>query len=405
MARRQVSPRANWPLILIAIMTIVILAQLVPLPPDIWKRLPGHAIVANGYWAAEISAPWLPISLTPSATWDALLGLVPPVALFIATVTLDVGERRWLAAGVVVVVLTSVGLGMLQLAGGEESGLRIYAITNPKSAVGFFANRNHLAALLASGLPLTGYLAARWAGRGSWRILFWASAGLGVAVVIAVGVFATGSRAGLLLTLIGAVGAVMVVLRAWATAPGPRWRFAALVAPAVLALAAGGLVGLATDPGLERAVMARSGPELRLSLNPEVAKAGLAFAPLGSGVGSFAPVYQMFEPVESMGPAFVNHAHDDFIEVWLEAGVAGVALVLAFLAWWVSATWSFVQDRRGHGAALSLAGSLIVGMLLIHSLVDYPLRTPALAVLFAFACGLIVPAKNSAHSEAGSERG
>jgi O-antigen ligase len=129
------------------------------------------------------------------------------------------------------------------------------------------------------------------------------------------------------------------------------------------------------------------------------------FAPLGSGAGSFATVYQMFEPVETMGPRFVNHAHDDFVEVWLEAGVAGVALVAAFLAWWVSATWYVVQDRRGHGAALSLAGSLIVGMLAIHSLVDYPLRTPALAVLLAFACGLIVPAPHAAHGEVRSQPG
>jgi O-antigen ligase len=220
-----------------------------------------------------------------------------------------------------------------------------------------------------------------------------------------VGVASTSSRAGLLLFLIGAVGAVMVVLRARAKSPGPGWRFAALVAPAVLVLAAAGLVGMAVNPGLERAVQARSGPDLRFYLNPEVAKAGLTFAPLGSGAGSFAPVYQMFERVDLMGPAFVNHAHDDFIEVWLEAGVAGAALAAAFLAWWVSATWNVVQDRRGHGAALSLAGSLVVGMILVHSLVDYPLRTPALAVLFAFACGLIVTAPHSAQVEGGRERG
>jgi hypothetical protein len=181
------------------------------------------------------------------------------------------------------------------------------------------------------------------------------------------------------------------MLRARAKAPGPAWRFAALAAPTVLAVGVAAVITLAVDPGLQRAVMARSGPELRLSLNPEVARAGLVFAPLGSGAGSFAAVYQMFEPLQSMGPTFVNHAHDDFVEVWLEAGVAGGALILAFLAWWVVSTWSVVQERGSSGAALSLAGSLMVGMALTHSLMDYPLRTPALIVLFAFACGLIVP--------------
>ena len=158
---------------------------------------------------------------------------------------------------------------------------------------------------------------------------------------------------------------------------------------------------LALDPGLTRAVLAKSGPELRLALNPEVASAGLAFAPLGSGAGSFASVYQMFEPLQAMGPTFVNHAHDDFIETWLEAGAAGAGLIIAFLAWWVATTWRVVQERRANGAALSLAGSLVVGQVLIHSLVDYPLRTPALITLFAFACGLIPTA---ASDEAGRGR-
>jgi O-antigen ligase len=378
-------------LTLLAAGVAVIIAQLIPLPPELWRNLPGHGTVADAYRAAEIAPPWLPISLAPGATWDALLGVVSPAAVFIATLTLDTGGRRMLAAAILAVVLVSVGLGMLQLIGGAESPLRIYAITNPGSAVGFFANRNHLGSFLATSLPLAACLAARWAGRGRARVLFWLAAGLGFALVVAVGVATTGSRAGLLLVVIGAAGSVLVALRARAKTPSPLWRFSALVAPAIFALLAGGIVLLAIDPAAEHALEQRTGPELRFSLNPGVAQAGLVFAPLGSGVGSFATVYQMFEPVEAMGPAFVNHAHDDFIEVWLEAGVAGVALIAAFLAWWVAATWRVVQDGRTRAAALSLAGSLVVGMLLIHSLVDYPLRTPALLTLFAFACGLIVP--------------
>jgi hypothetical protein len=397
------APRgAVWPLALAAAGMAIIIVQLVPMPPELWRGLPGHATVANAYRAAEIPAPWLPISLTPDATWDALLGLVPPAALLIATLTLDAGERRMLAGAVLAVALMSVGLGMLQLAGGEDSRLRIYAITNPRSAVGFFANRNHLATFLATSLPLAAYLAARWTGRGRGRAVFWIAAGLGFALIVAVGAATTGSRAGLLLVAIAAAGSTLVVMRARAKSPSPLWRYSALVAPAILALLAGGLILLAVDPTAEHAAERLTGPELRFSLTPGVAQAGLVFAPLGSGAGSFAAAYQMFEPVEAMGPAFVNHAHDDFIEVWMEAGVAGVALIAAFLVWWMAATWKVVQDGRTRGAALSLAGSLMVGMFLIHSLVDYPLRTPALACLFAFACGLIVPAP--APGERGSER-
>jgi len=41
---------------------------------------------------------------------------------------------------------------------------------------------------------------------------------------------------------------------------------------------------------------------------------------------------------------------------------------------------------------LARAGSLVVAMILVHSAVDYPLRTVAMTSLFAFACALLVPA-------------
>jgi hypothetical protein len=39
---------------------------------------------------------------------------------------------------------------------------------------------------------------------------------------------------------------------------------------------------------------------------------------------------------------------------------------------------------------MAMTGAVMVGLLLAHSFVDYPLRTPALACLFALGCGLMV---------------
>jgi hypothetical protein len=35
------------------------------------------------------------------------------------------------------------------------------------------------------------------------------------------------------------------------------------------------------------------------------------------------------------------------------------------------------------------AASLVIGLLLAHSLVDYPLRTTAMSVIFGLACGIL----------------
>src|SRR3954454_18379335 len=69
-------------LILIAGLAILIL-QLVPLPPSLWAH--GlRARLAADYAILGQPLPWLPISLTPYATLNSLLGLIPPLAVFLA---------------------------------------------------------------------------------------------------------------------------------------------------------------------------------------------------------------------------------------------------------------------------------------------------------------------------------
>lgn len=113
--------------------------------------------------------------------------------------------------------------------------------------------------------------------------------------------------------------------------------------------------------------------------------------PAGTGLGSFVPVYRTFEDPTSLEDEYVNHAHNDYLEIALELGLAGVLLVLAFLGWWV---WRCLRvwTSTSEGGDLGRAASVAILAVLIHSLVDYPIRTSAIAVLFAMACALMVPA-------------
>ncbi len=144
-------------------------------------------------------------------------------------------------------------------------------------------------------------------------------------------------------------------------------------------------------PALAR--FAEGGADLRFTAAPTVFAAVRAFWPVGSGVGSFIPIYQTFEPARLVDPTIFNHAHDDFLEALLESGLAAVVIFLGFLTWFAvrcRAAWARAA-APGEGA-LARAGSLVVVMVLIHSTVDYPLRTVAMTTLFAFACALLVPA-------------
>ena len=75
--------------------------------------------------------------------------------------------------------------------------------------------------------------------------------------------------------------------------------------------------------------------QYRVQFTQQTWQAAKSYFPIGSGMGTFVPVYFSIEKPISVTSEFVNRAHDDFVETWLEAGVLAPAIVLAFLGWWV----------------------------------------------------------------------
>src|SRR5262249_30896433 len=91
---------------------------------------------------------------------------------------------------------------------------------------------------------------------------------------------------------------------------------------------------------------------------------------------------------------YVNHAHNDVLEYALEAGAIGVAVMIMFVVWqvWRSAqNWLRSSSRtRGLDPSLAPAARLARALPVVHSFLDYPLRTAAMMGIFAFACGLLI---------------
>ncbi len=378
------APRAaRWPLLLLAAVVAVPLLQLLPLPADVWTRLPGREPAARIVAAVGLGRPMLPFSLAPTETWRALLALAPPAAMFVGVSMLGETQRRAMAALWLALALASLTLGAMQALRGADSALYLYAITNAGSPVGVFANRNHQAALLYALIPVAAAFAARWGGRVESRQALGVLLAALFVVLAIVGVAATRSRAGVVLAGAALVGATAVLLRGGTSRRD--WRGAATLGVGALA-AVGAVLAVAAGP-----IAARfgEGGEPRFTGWPLTLKAAANYLPLGSGIGSFQTVYGQIEPLEQVSPIYFNHAHNDYLELWLETGVAGAAVLAGFavwLAWRLLAVW-----RRREGDALAAAASVTVLLLLAHSAVDYPLRTESLAVLFAFACACLIP--------------
>ena len=99
-------------------------------------------------------------------------------------------------------------------------------------------------------------------------------------------------------------------------------------------------------------------------------------------------------PSDLLPGNYVNHAHDDLLELWLETGVVGPLLLCVFL-YWLLRRAARARGPSESGAApidqsLRRAAILLIVLLFCHSLVDYPLRTGAMMAMLAFACALLI---------------
>lgn len=363
-------PRIAW---LAAIPLALPLLQLLPLPGFLWNA--GAAREAIAAQLASVGVEHDPrLSLVPLATERALFWLLPGVALFLSALQWRRPAQLRLLLVFVVVALLSVFLGMAQLTAGEDNGLRFYAITNPTSAVGLFANRNHFAIFLVMALPFviigTAALAngRRESGEGLALLLI---GGVGAVVMLILGVAMAGSRAGLLLGVLAiALSALAVV--ALRGRRGTRRLLGGVVALGLLLGASFAGVGLGD---------AEQGDPLedgRVHYAQVALRAAEAHAPWGTGLGGFRRAYEA-EDTDTPLSVYINHAHSDPIELWLEAGwlapLVLLPLVLAFAAGGLR-VWRL---RREHakGAWIRQAAWIALLMVLLHSLVDYPLRTTA----------------------------
>lgn len=381
--------------ILLGLLVGVALLQLVPLPPAVWTALPGRGFVAANYRLLGVPLPWLPLSLAPGNSVAGLLWLLPAFGVFLGMAALGAFRARALAGVIVAVTLVSVMVGALQVIGGDDA--YFYEITNYGQAVGFFANSNHNATLLLVGIPFLAALQETFlrhgrsgGGRSGGASPRGASAARlltgAVYAVILVGLLINSSLAGIGL-------GVPVALGTWLTfgRQGPRLRRALVIATAAASLAV--VLLIAVGP-FGNNLFGQQSANAELSRQTSFAltwRAARDFLPFGSGIGSFQPVYAMQEQLPAVTDTFMNHAHSDWLELLLETGVPGVALAALFVFWTARrarAIWR-AEERDPFAQAATIA----VAAMLLHSLVDYPLRTAALSAVFAACVALIAGAR------------
>jgi O-antigen ligase len=357
--------------------------QLIPLPPEQWAKLPGHALYAE-VAAAAGAISWRPLSLTPDLTFNALGALLVPAAMLLAALYLGARDRKAIAGMIAAAAVVSAVLALAQLAS-PDGTLRLYRHTTENAPVGLFANRNHEAAFLACALPLGAAAIPRHFGRIPIEVMlsvFAACALLAIAVIVL-----TGSRMGLALAAMATVGSLWILHgRHLLHLPDPGWRRRmAIVAIFLLVMVAATVVS--QSEAVHRLRGIDFAADTRAAALPSMIAAARAFLPFGAGLGSFASIYPAFEPDALLSTIYLNQAHNEPLQLAIEGGLPALILLAIFLGWWLwTAAVVTVQQGNSPNRGLARAAVIITGLLMLASLVDYPLRTPLLAALFAFAC-------------------
>lgn len=385
------SAPVRWAALVAILIALLPLLQLLPLPGVLWKLPGARPPLLQDLEAAGVAAPDLRWSLTPGATARDLWFLLPGMALFFCMLAVRRTAWRpmlWLLVGL---AIGNLVFAVVQFAAGKQSMLNPYPDFAPAWG-GIFANTNHQADLLVIGLMLAlMFLAHAWRRARDSRnfgVALVVPAALAFVLVAALPV--VGSRAGVIVAMIMLMGVTLGsgLTRLRALRENRALQVGALLTVVVFVVGVQAAVGWlridASDPTVK---------DSRARMLVETLRVGADHAPLGAGVGSFVPAYQQGARNDGLMNVYVNNAHNDYAQWWLEAGILGVAITLLALGVLVRTLVRLLRlPLESSTRTCGLAAMMGIGVIVLHSMVDYPLRTQALMAVFAVLSGIAVAA-------------
>ncbi|MCE5272958.1 O-antigen ligase family protein [bacterium] len=276
-----------------------------------------------------------------------------------------------LVAGWGLIRYFAVSQGLLSRLGNESVG-----------ATAPYVNHNHFAGCLELTLAAgAGLFAANW---GRSRIEFGVLLGAGLVLIFVALLFSL-SRGGIL-SLLAAAGVPALVYLARSR---ERLSFSPVLVLVIFTL--GYLWVLQTDR-VEARLKTLGDERTMLTLNSRTtawrsALAAIRERPLaGYGPGNFASVYPRFR--ESGLAMFFDYAHNDYLQLWVEYGLAGVLLVLAGLGSFLSGLGRLLFKAWEPRDYLSLGLGVGILALVLHSVADFNLQLQANALLFVSLAAL-----------------
>lgn len=368
----------------------LMILHLLPIPFSVWSELPGRALYAESLtWLQLQDIPTKTyISLIPDETRIALLSLIPVLAIFFSATTLPLDKVKMLVMVFLGISVFEAALGLIQYS--SNNSIFFFGIApNFQSAQGTYLNRDHFAALMEMSLPIAIGLTMYTVGQkyrateendSSWikmheTLIFGA-----LAILILLGGIFSRSRSGVFLIIV----AVLLSSIAFARHIGGKHSSSMTTLLGTIAGSVAISIGLA--PILSRFVNEDHLADGRWEIFSNTIIGIKKFFPFGSGLGTFPDVYRSFQPIEQFN--FINHAHNDYLELLFETGLSGVTIIAMFFALYIYGWIKLWHKRWDRFHYIQTGAGIGIGLILIHSLTDFNLHTPANMIAFAFINGL-----------------
>jgi len=378
---------ARMPILIVVALMLLCIVQLIPLPSEIWTALPGRAAVAEASSQIGMAGLARPVSLDPSRTWNTFFALFVPLAAICLVAIQAPSYRGRILPCLIFLGLLSAAIGYLQLVG--SGSLQLYEVSHKNAPIGLFANKNHQSVLIVWLMLAVCWVASNSHSRTRTGNALFASSVAALLLLLPL-LLLSRSRAGLLISFPGLLICFWLLMRSSnVNMILERSKVAArlvvtgigLVLFLPLSFLVGALLFSGRDTAVSRFFERDAGEDLRWIYLENFLRMAQDFLPIGSGFGSFQSVFNMYEPTDMLTDSYMNQAHNDPVQLLIEGGIPGVAILAAGLCWFGWAVWRLWRSRqpRSRSAAVFFAGSL--ALWLMASVVDYPLRTPLVGML------------------------